>query len=199
MNFQFIDVDLCESVLYYKSAGLSRFTGREIADGLYLNTLGLYLLYLDKETAYAKKYAKKTRQFGTYALFRTHATDIYLLCYQILHPDNDHITMNNPIESKVLLNTMQLDRKYHLRFMQMLSIEDVNSATANSYFLRLETQLKISQSRYKLIRRNIVDWHSLSRQKQHRIITLLYAELRRQGNGSGIRSEIAQKLKELQE
>ena len=82
MELQLINQDLAESKLFRTTNGFKNLTGREIADMLYLSTLSLIMMYRDnKQQDYAIVYAKKTGQYGPYAVFRTAATDLYLLSF----------------------------------------------------------------------------------------------------------------------
>ena len=68
---------------------------------MYLNNLIMAMLYLDKDfNKTAKQYASATAQYSTYALFRTHATDMYLLAYHVT--DNDNFNTQDPKQQKTL-------------------------------------------------------------------------------------------------
>ena len=87
-KFLLIDEELSESRLFRFTANFQRLTGRDVADLLYLETLAIYMFALDeKQQDYGTAYARKTTQYGPYAVYRTSATDIYMLGFAINQPD----------------------------------------------------------------------------------------------------------------
>lgn len=196
MEFQLIDKELCEANLYYKAHRLSHFSASEIADLYYMCMMGLLMIYLNDRDS-AKEYLRRTTQFGTYALFRTHATDMYMLAYHILHPDNDHLTMSDPVTGKKYLNSLQFDGKANIRMLIMMLSGNIDSDRLYVYLYRLERQLKISKSRYKQWRREIFQWNSLDNKEKTDLIKRLMFEFKMLGNNGGTRSDIAEKLREL--
>jgi hypothetical protein len=177
MNLTLINQDISESRLYRQNS-LSRLTGKEIANLLYLNILSLYLLSQTEPDA-AKSIAAKTAQYAGFALFRTTATDVYILAYQVAHPDNKHIRMREGIISKRFLSGLNFDSRQLWRFISDIRDEKINPSRAFSYLMRLETQLRISDGAYKTLRRDIVDWEKLSVTRHQAVLRQLGQHLRR--------------------
>lgn len=196
MDLQLIDKDLCESMLYRRSRKFGTLTGRDVADLLFLNTLMLYILSIEKPDD-ATDYAKKTAQYGPYTLFRTNATDLYVLGYVVHHPDNDHVNLLQPIESKRFLNGLLFSSQAHHRFIRRLSTQDVTHADASSYLYRLETQLKISNPLFKSWRRIAINWGNTDTSSRHQVTARMAIELKRIGQGSGIASELLPLIKRV--
>lgn len=195
MELQLINVELTEARLFNRSRRFAMFTGKNISDLVYLHTLSLYMTYLMPETReFAKQYAHLTSQYNTYSLFRTYSTDLYMLCYQILHPDNDHAIIDDPVVSKKFLQSLNFDRKMHLRVLRNIASGDVTDSMITTFFYRLETQLKISDSRYKTWRREILNWSAMSSAKKDQIIRDLQRELKRVSKNSVMGSEIFSSL-----
>ena len=118
MELTLIDQELSESKLYRHSRKFGALTGEEIANLVYLQTMSVYMLKMQQDTDHlAKGYAKHTTQYGTYALFRSHATDLYTLCYAVLHPDSDRIELKNTISSKKFLSSCKFASKEHITFL----------------------------------------------------------------------------------
>lgn len=187
MELQLINQELSEAKLYRVTRNFGSLTGRNIADLLYLDTLGTYLLSQTASKPFALDYAKKTTQYGPYSVFRTFATDLYMLAYQVSQPDNDHSNLKDEIASKKFLNSLQFDNRHHWRFVNEISRGKQVEKQAASYFYRLESQLKITDGRYKAWRREAIRAASLSTEKLKQLTTNISREIKRitvSGNGS---------------
>jgi len=198
MDFQLIDQELCEARLFRASRQFSAFSGEDIAHLLYLDTMLTYMLAQDDDQAeFARKYAGDTAKFGTYSLFRTHATDAYMLAYQIAHPMNDHVKLKNAASSKKHLEGLQFQKRHHIMFMRKIQKAKDTRAEAITYLYRLEKQLKVTDARYRAWRRMIVDWPKLNYTGKQRIVAQVIQELRRRGAGSGRYMEITYGLEPM--
>lgn len=199
MDFQLINVELTEARLFQRSKQFGLYDGKAVSNLLYLQTLSLYMMYLTPElNQTAKTYAEQTGRYGTYSLFRTHATDLYMLCYQVSHPNNDHANIADPVASKKFLKSLGFDSKQHIRLMRAMASNDVPEAFINAYFYRLETQLKISDGRYKSWRRQILNWANTSDSTKSSITKNLKDELKRISRNSIVGSEIFTNLQSMQ-
>jgi len=177
MQLKLINSELCESKMYRNNI-FSRLDGKDVANLLYLNTL-LVVIMVQEESEDGKQYASKTAQFGAYTLFRTAANDLYLLAYQTAHPSNTHIKLKNRDSSNQYLERLSFDATQHWRFMIRLKSGKVTTSEINGNALRLESQLKISDGRYKAWRRDAAEWDRLSKTDRERIIKNISAEFRR--------------------
>jgi hypothetical protein len=197
MDLQFIDVELSESRLYRTTGNFSKFNGVDVLDLLYLNTLTAYVLTKDDaQRGYALSYLTKTTQYGNYALFRTHATDLYLLAYQVAHPKNNAIDLANQLLTSTFLDGVHFDYRDHWKFLrEVINNESVASGRATSFFYRLEQQLKISKPRYKQMRRLVLDWANLKYIQRQMVIATLAHELRMKGVGSELLDSLNTMLK----
>lgn len=190
-DFQMMDSVLTESKLLRSTRFFNSLTGRQIADLLYINTLVVYMLAQDDEQAeFAKQYAQKTQQYGTYTLFRTHATDLYLLAYTVLHPQNDMVKLRDPASSKDFLNSLMFDRRRHKQFLQSIAAARDTASMASSYLYRLESQLRIKNSNYKRWRRLVLRWKTLRYSEKQYVLAQITQELRRLGVGAASQGEI---------
>ena len=146
MDFKLIDKEISEARLYRTTRNFEIYNGREIADLLYLTSLVTFMMAKDeKQEAFARSYAKQTAQYGKYNFFRSHATDLYLLAYQVSDPDNRNIKLKNSIESKRFLKSCKFNDRHHWNFFTKLGQGRENSNDSIVYFMRLEKQLKISR------------------------------------------------------
>jgi hypothetical protein len=186
MDLQLVNQELCEARLFRSTRGFNTLTGKDVADLLFLNTLVIYMLSRTEEGHdYAVQYAKNTAGYGTYSLFRTFASDLYMLAYQVKHPDNDHARLKDPIASKKFLDSLQFGDRKHIEFLRQLIADNVSPSLANTYFYRLESQMRISDSRYKRWRRMIGQWKTLKYPERNTVIAQITQELRRKGQGTG--------------
>jgi len=180
MELKLINQELCESRLYRTTNSLSRLNGRNIADLLYLNTLAVYLMLQDdKQHDYATEYAKKTVQYGSYNNFKTVATDLYMLCYVIQNVDNTIIKLNDHVHSIKFIRSLQFDSHRHYMFTRIMAREEDTRGIANSFFLRLESQLNIKESNYKQYRRDIAVWGDLEYSIKQRVLKMIVQDIRK--------------------
>lgn len=191
MELTFLDQELSEAKLFRSSRNFGTFTGEDVSNMLYLNTLSVYLMSaIDATKAEAKEYAKRTTQYGNYAIFRTHATDIYMLAYQVKYPENDHANISDPVKSKKFLNSLQFADKRHIQFLRKLANGAVDQGEAHTVMQRLESQLKVTDSRYKTWRRQITNWETASDAKRKETLKRISQEISRLGKGTGRGSEL---------
>lgn len=198
MDLQLVNQELCEARLFRSTRGFNTLTGKDVADLMFLNTLVVYMMSKNEETyEYAKQYAKNTAGFSSYSLFRTFATDLYMLAYQLKYPDNDHAKLKDPIASKRFLDSLQFNDRKHIEFMRQLANDNVSSSLASTYFYRLESQLKVSDSRYKRWRRLITTWKTLKYAERNAVVAQITQELKRKGQGTGRGNETLTALEPL--
>lgn len=180
MELQLINQEICESRLYRTTASLSKLDGRDIANLVYLNTLATYLMLQDdREYEFAMEYAKKTAQYGSYNNFKTVGTDLYMLCYILNNIDNNEVTLRNQVPSTKFLRTLRFDAARHTIFIRIMSREPGKKHIANSFFLRLESQLKIKEPNYKQYRRDIANWGDLKESTKQRVLKMLIMDIRK--------------------
>jgi hypothetical protein len=190
MELTLIDQELCESRLYRTSRALSNLNGRDVADLVYLNTLSLYLMLQDDvQHDYATAYADKTAQYGGFHSFRSNATDLYLLCFVLTNPENKYIRLADHNQSVQFIKRLSFDPVKHLHFLRSISNNNVNYAV--SYFMRLESQLNIRESRFKQYRRLLTDWSNLKYSNRQITVSRLMQDIRRIAKGSELSNVLA--------
>ena len=195
MDLKLVNQELSEARLFRYSRSFGAFTGRQVADLMFLNLLSLQLLALEESThEIARKYAQRSSTFSNFSLFRTASTDIYLLAYHILHPMNDHCNMKNPIEGKRFLKGLRFESNKLIMWLRQVGQGRGDSDWARQYFFRLETQLQIKDSRYKRWRRLIGSYNNLKFAQRNALIAQITFEIKRIGGGSGRGSELLQDL-----
>lgn len=125
----------------------------------------------------AQKYASQTSSAGPYAVFRTNSTDLNVLAYMINVPGNRHAKYNGEVKS--FLEGLNFDNRLHHQFMTKIAKGGVKPSNASTYMFRLETQLKISNSDFKNLRRSILNWKKLSSTEKYNVVTRLKMYLQR--------------------
>lgn len=187
MDLEFINQEISEARLFRTTGGFRNISGPELADLLYLNVLVSYTLMQDNtQSVFAREYLKQTTIYASFGLFRTHATDLYMLIFAASNPENDNLKFKNPAKDKKYLRSLKLDPHYlRKQLRKMHSNEGMSGAEAMRFFYRLEKQLKITDSRYKRWRRLATDWSNLKYPQKQLVIAQSVQELRRRGHGSG--------------
>ena len=184
MELDFLDNEITEGRLFRTSRNYQNLTGRDVADLFYLTSLAIYIMEKDsKQTDFAKAYAKRTTQYGPYALFRTHATDLYLLGYVIDNPDNNNIKLKDHLISTGFLKSIKLQNRRHWNFFNKIGRGAIVDGPV-SFFISLENQLKIKDARYKSWRRLATDWQNTKFRSKQFVTAKLIQEFRRIGLGS---------------
>jgi hypothetical protein len=170
---------ISESKLFRASGGYNRFNGRDIADLAYANTLAVLLLSMEPESEKtARSYAQKTAQFSSYAIFRSHATDLYLQAYVLSFPNNANIKLHNHSSSTKFVQSLQFQGTRHVLMMRRVAQGIARRAEITQFLHRLERQLSISSSKLRLVRQWLVKWHTLGSYDKQRAVTALLQEMR---------------------
>lgn len=183
MELQLVNEELCESRLFRYTSSFGNLTGRTIADLLYLQTLMQVMFVQDKEQRdYAVAYARKTTQFGPYAVFRTTATDLYMLAFAVDHPDYKSLNIKGKDER--FLKSLQFHNRRHYSFIKKMGTIEPSRSEASSFLIRLESQLEIKNSLYKQLRRLILDWRDLKYSQKQLVVSKLLQQLRIKGRGA---------------
>lgn len=192
MELQLIDKEISEARLFRTSRNFANLTGRQVADLLYLTSLSVWMMAKDdKQESFAREYAKQSIQYGPYALFRTHATDLFLLAYQVSNPDNKNVSLKNSMESKRFLQSLKFNNRQHWMMIGKLARSNERNSEMFTYFMRLESQLKISNPRFKQWRRLITDWSNLKYIQRQMVVAAVIQEYRRYAKGSEMVSPLS--------
>lgn len=183
--YQLIDTEISESRLFRFTQSYSRLTGRDIADLLYLQTLSTYMFALDgKQQDYGTAYARKTTQYGPYAVFRTSATDIYMLGFAVNQPQYKSLKFKN--KERDFLSKLKFNNRQHYMFMNKIARYTPSRSEASMFFIRLETQLQIKDAQFKQLRRLILDWGDLKYSQKQFVVAKIVQRMRLKGKGSEI-------------
>jgi len=197
MDLTLVNQEISEARLYRTTNGFKNLTGRDIANLLYLHTLSLYMMLQDDSSEkYAVAYAKQTSQYGYFSLMRTHGTDIYMLAYATKNPDNRYISFKNNRQSREFLDKLRFNERQFHAFISKMGRRADKRNEALSFFMRLENQLKITDSRYKSYRRMVLSWGKLRYSSKQLVLTKLTQEIRRLGRGSELMTPMSNMVKD---
>ena len=151
MELQLINQSISESKLYRSTNGFKSLSGRDIADLFYLQTLSLIMMYQDnKQQDYALVYARKTAQYGPYAVYRTAATDLYMLGFAINNAGYTSLKFKGKDEK--FLNSLQFQNRKHYAFMQRIARQGLSKSDITTTLFRFESQLQIKNPILKQLR-----------------------------------------------
>ena len=166
-SFGFIREELNESTMYRTRAQAETANETDVADFAFVTLITLWLLYNNKDTRnLARNYATQTIQYRDFNHYRRAGTDLYMAIHR-------------------LVNAGKLNEREILRFLTMMS-GNQQISSPESWLLTLERQLKINNSAFKMMRRNIADWKTIN-DSQHELV---YNKLLLYYRAKAIRSEL---------
>ena len=123
----------------------------------------------------ATRYANKTLEKSDYSQFRAFNTDLYNFVHFIIGDESALEKLKDPKSAKLMRDKVTLPVFLLNRYLRSLDNSGIVQNTAQ-FFIKIETALKITNSDYKAIRRNVVNYNSLSvRDKKTTVTKLLYS------------------------
>ena len=174
-QFSFIK-DMHEARMTRQAGTVKSLTYTDCCERLYLSVLVLEAL---NQYAYfrrsAGEYARRTTGYDTFKAYRMSGTDLYNFAYFVNGDDDAMNKLKDPSAAKAMR------QRTFLPLMQLngwlKSIASNHQYTQTSQFLiKLEGALNITNADYKIVRRNLTRYKSLStKDKQNTITRLLIA------------------------
>ena len=165
--------DMHEARMTRSTGTLKSLTYTDCCERLYLSVLILEAL---NQYAYfrrtASEYAKRTTGYETFKAYRMSGTDLYNLAYFVNGDEDAMNKLKDPSAAKAMR------QRTNLPLMQLngwlKSIASSHQYTQTSQFLiKLEGGLNISNADYKIVRRNLTRYRSLSTKDKENTITRL--------------------------
>ena len=165
--------DMHEARMTRSTGTLKSLTYTDCCERLYLSVLILEAL---NQYAYfrrtASEYAKRTTGYDTFKAYRMRGTDLYNLAYFVNGDEDAMNKLKDPSAAKAMR------QRTNLPLMQLngwlKSIASSHQYTQTSQFLiKLEGGLNISNADYKIVRRNLTRYRSLSTKDKENTITRL--------------------------
>lgn len=186
--------ELHEARLTRQGGALKSLTYTDCCERAYLTMLILEVLRRFPNSApYAHGYGKKTASHDNYKHFRMSATDLYNFVYFIIGDEDALNKLKDPGAASRMRNSVQFPIMAFNRYVTKLSTGTVSSINDQQTFLNIESALKISNSDYKAVRRNIFSFQSLTKNSKKQLVTRLLLAARAKLRNS----DIIQYLEEL--
>ena len=171
MDLNFLE-EIYEARMTRNSTDQRQLTYTDCSERLYLSLLILEVLRkYPSFTPIANGYARNTVTNNNYKHFRIHATDLYNLIYFVNGDENAMNKLKDPASA------MQLRKRTTLPIMRLNGyLHQVSSGFSGSnseLFINIENALRINNSEYKAIRRQVANFKSLGMLDKKKVVTKL--------------------------
>ena len=186
--------ELHEARLTRQGGALKSLTYTDCCERAYLTMLIMEVLRKFPNTAaYAHGYAKKTAGHDNYKHFRMSGTDLYNFIYFIVGDKEALDKLKDPGAATLMRSRTQFPLMAFNRYVSQLKLGGTGSRQDQQTFINIESALKITNSDYKAIRRNVFSFQSLSSNSKKQLVTRLLLAARAKLRNS----DIIQYLEEL--
>ena len=187
--------ELHEARLTRQGGALKTLTYTDCCERAYLTMLILEVLRKVPNTAaYAHGYAKKTSGHDNYNHFRMSSTDLYNFIYFIVGDKDALDKLKDPGAASIMRRSTQFPLMAFNRYVSKLKMGGAGNAQQDQQtFINIESALKITNSDYKAVRRNVFSFSSLSSNSKKQLVTRLLLAARAKLRNS----DIIQYLEEL--
>jgi len=187
--------ELHEARLTRQGGALKTLTYTDCCERAYLTMLIMEVLRKFPNTAaYAHGYAKKTSGHDNYNHFRMSSTDLYNFIYFIVGDKDALDKLKDPGAASIMRRSTQFPLMAFNRYVSKLKMGGAGNAQQDQQtFINIESALKITNSDYKAIRRNLFSFQSLSSNSKKQLVTRLLLAARAKLRNS----DIIQYLEEL--
>ena len=187
--------ELHEARLTRQGGALKSLTYTDCCERAYLTMLIMEVLRKFPNTAaYAHGYAKKTSGHDNYNHFRMSSTDLYNFIYFIVGDKDALDKLKDPGAASIMRKSTQFPLMAFNRYVSKLKLGGAGLPQQDQQtFINIESALKITNSDYKAIRRNLFSFQSLSSNSKKQLVTRLLLAARAKLRNS----DIIQYLEEL--
>jgi len=153
---------------------------------MYLTLLALETMrqYPDFQ-AYVRRYAKKTAGFELYKMYRIMGTDLYNFIYFLVGDSSAQDKLKDPDGAKRMRASTKLPTSAINRYINAIA-QGKQPVQVNNLFQAIESALKVSNSDYKAIRRNLMNFARLTKAEKRLISTRLIFAVRAKLRSSDI-------------
>ena len=178
--------DLHESRMTKDNGNAKKLTYTDCGERMYLTLLALETMrqYPDFK-AYVQRYAKKTAGFELYKMYRIMGTDLYNFIYFLVGDSGAQDKLKDPDSAKRMRASTKLPTSAINRYINALA-QGKQPVQINNMFMAIETAVKITNSDYKSIRRNLVNFAKLTKAEKRLISTRLIFAVRAKLRSSDI-------------
>ena len=136
--------------------GARSLTYTDCCERAYLTMLVLEVLRkFPGTTPIVQQYARNTSGYDSYKHFRLSGTDLYNFVYFIVGDEDAHKKLKDPGAARRMRERTQFPLMNFNRYVERLRYNRAPTADDQNLFIRLEGVLRITNSDYKIVRRNI--------------------------------------------
>jgi hypothetical protein len=178
--------DLQESRMTKDNGNAKKLTYTDCGERMYLTLLALETMrqYPDFK-AYVQRYAKKTAGFEQYKMYRIMGTDLYNFTYFLVGDSGAQDKLKDPESAKRMRASTKLPTSAINRYINAVA-QGKTPVQLNNMFQAIESALKVSNSDYKSIRRNLMNFARLTKAEKRLISTRLIFAVRAKLRSSDI-------------
>lgn len=178
--------DLHESRMTKDNGSSKKLTYTDCGERTYLTLLALETMrqYPDFR-GYVQRYCKKTSGFELYKFYRIMGTDLYNFIYFLVGDDSAQDKLKDPGAAKKLKKTTRIPVADINRYIQYVA-QGRKPMQISNMFMKLESGLNITNSDYKAIRRNLVNFGKLTKAEKRLLSTRLIFAVRAKLRSSDI-------------
>ena len=178
--------DLHESRMTKDNGNAKKLTYTDCGERMYLTLLALETMrqYPDFK-AYVQRYAKKTSGFEQYKMYRIMGTDLYNFTYFLVGDSGAQDKLKDPESAKRMRASTKLPTSAINRYINAVA-QGKTPVQLNNMFQAIESALKVSNSDYKSIRRNLMNFARLTKAEKRLISTRLIFAVRAKLRSSDI-------------
>jgi len=178
--------DLHESRMTKDNGNAKKLTYTDCGERMYLTLLASETMrqYPDFQ-AYVRRYAKKTAGFEQYKMYRIMGTDLYNFTYFLVGDSGAQDKLKDPDSAKRMRASTKLPTSAINRYINAIA-QGKTPVQVNNLFQAIESALKVSNSDYKAIRRNLMNFARLTKAEKRLISTRLIFAVRAKLRSSDI-------------
>ena len=194
-SFSFINT-ITESRAFRSRQEIGDYTAQEVGNIIYSYILGLILMHNEyKYKKMSQQYASRTLSYNNFDFFRSNGTDLYLLIHSILG-SGSIVQFKNNESSKQYIERLQRNIRSIDEVLNTLTQNSLPDLTRN--LMRIERELKITDSTLKKVRRFLVDYDRLKQKERKNIVIKVEQYLRNSVPRSELYSILFDMAKERQ-
>ena len=178
--------DLHESRMTKDNGSSQKLTYSDCGERAYLTLLALETMrqYPDFKD-YVQRYAKKTAGFELYKMYRIMGTDLYNFIYFLVGDSKAQDKLKDPDSAKRMRASTKLPTAAINRYINTIA-KGQEPTQINNMFMAIESAIKITNSDYKAIRRNLTNFARLTKAEKRLISTRLIFAVRAKLRSSDI-------------
>ncbi len=178
--------DIHESRMTKDNGNAKKLTYTDCGERAYLTLLALETMrqYPDFQ-AYVQRYAKKTAGFELYKTYRIMGTDLYNFIYFLVGDSGAQDKLKDPESARRMRAGTKLPTAAINRYINAIA-QGKQPSQVNAMFMAIESALKVSNSDYKAIRRNLMNFARLTKAEKRLISTRLIFAVRAKLRSSDI-------------